>query len=62
MKKLTEAEGNWDKIKDKLKQEFAILTDSDLLLSEGKKDEILSRIRIKLGKTKEEIQKLISRL
>lgn len=62
MKNLTELEGNWNEIKGKLKQKFAMLTDSDLLLMEGKKDELLGRLQVKLGKTKEEINKLISDL
>lgn len=56
----TELKGNWDEQKGKLKQKFAILTDDDLLLVEGKHDEMLGRLQIKLGKTKEEIQKIIS--
>ena len=44
------------------KQKFALLTDSDLLLVEGKQDEMLGRLQIKLGKSKEEIQKVISEL
>jgi uncharacterized protein YjbJ (UPF0337 family) len=60
MKNTTELKGNWNEIKGKLKQRFALLTDSDLLLLEGKQDEMLGRLQVKLGKTKEEIQKLIS--
>ncbi|MFA6128573.1 MAG: CsbD family protein [Bacteroidales bacterium] len=62
MKNLTELEGNWNEIKGKLKQKFAVLTDSDLLLLEGKKDEMLGRLQQKLGKTKEELHKLITDL
>lgn len=62
MKNLTELKGNWNETKGKLKQKFAILTDSDLLLIEGKQDEMLGRLQIRLGKTKEEIQKLIASL
>jgi len=62
MKTITELKGNWKEIKGKLKQKFAILTDSDLLLAEGKTDELLGRLQAKLGKTKEEIHKLISEL
>ena len=54
--------GNWNEIKGKLKQKFALLTDSDTMLIEGKQDEMLGRLQIKLGKTKEEIVKLISEL
>ena len=60
--KTTEWKGNWNQTKGKLKQKFAALTDNDLLLEEGKEDELLGRLQTKLGKTKEEIHKLISDL
>ncbi|MHC1690511.1 MAG: CsbD family protein [Bacteroidales bacterium] len=57
-----ELKGNWNEQKGKLKQKFAILTDNDLMFEDGKEDEMLGKIQIKLGKTKEEIKKIISRL
>ena len=62
MKNTTELMGNWNETKGKLKQKFAMLTDNDLLLVEGKHDEMIGRLQTKLGKTKEEIHKLISNL
>ena len=62
MKNTTELKGNWNEQKGKLKQKFAILTDNDLMFAEGKKDEMFGRLQIKLGKTKEEMQKIISAL
>jgi uncharacterized protein YjbJ (UPF0337 family) len=62
MKHITQIEEKWKETKSKLKHKFAILTDSDLLIVEGKQDEMLSRLQIKLGKTKEEIYKLIAAL
>jgi uncharacterized protein YjbJ (UPF0337 family) len=62
MKNLTELKGNWNEIKGKLKQKYALLTDDDLLLVEGKEDELMGRLEKKLGKTKEEMQKFISEL
>ncbi len=62
MKNVNELKGNWNETKGKLKEKFAILTDNNLLLINGKQDEILGRIQLKLGKTKEEVQKLISEL
>lgn len=62
MANLTELKGNWNQTKGKLKQQFAILTDDDLLLADGKQDELLGRLQIKLGKTKEEIHSLIASL
>lgn len=62
MKNATEIKGNWNELKGKLKQQYAMLTDDDVLLTEGKHDELLGRLQIKLGKTKQEIQKIISEL
>jgi uncharacterized protein YjbJ (UPF0337 family) len=58
----TEVKGNWDEQKGKLKQQFAILTDNDLMLGVGNKDEMLGKIQIKLGKTKEELLEIIAAL
>ncbi|MDD2281622.1 MAG: CsbD family protein [Bacteroidales bacterium] len=57
-----ELKGNWNEQKGKLKQKFAILTDNDLMFEDGKEDEMLGKIQIKLGKTKEEVRKIIARL
>jgi len=59
MKNLTELKGNWQETKGKLKQRFAMLTDNDLLLIKGKEDEMLGRLEKKLGKTKDELHKII---
>ncbi len=62
MKNLTELKGDWNETKGKLKQKFAMLTDNDLLLVEGKQDEMLGRLQARLGKTKEDIHKIIADL
>jgi len=62
MTNITELKGNWNEQKGKLKQKFAILTDNDFLFDEGKKEEMLGRIQIKLGKTKEQLRQIISSL
>jgi len=62
MTNTTELKGDWNQMKGKLKQKFAMLTDDDLLFSEGKKDEMLGRIQVKIGKTKTEFEKIISEL
>jgi len=54
--------GNWNETAGKLKQQFANLTDDDLLLQKGKEEELLGRLQNKLGKTKEELRKIISKL
>ena len=58
----TELKGNWDEQKGKLKQKFAQLTDDDLLFAECKKEEMLGRIQVKLGKTKDDFFKILSDL
>lgn len=57
-----EVKGKWNEQKAKLKQKFAELTDNDLMYAEGKKEEMLGRLQIKLGKTKEELHNLINAL
>jgi uncharacterized protein YjbJ (UPF0337 family) len=59
MKNLTDLNSEWMQTKGKLKQKFALLTENDLLLVEGKQEELISRLQVKLGKTKDEIRKLI---
>lgn len=59
---ITELKGKWEEQKGKLKQKFANLTDDDLLLLEGKEEEMFGKLQIKLGKTKEEIRKIIEEL
>lgn len=54
--------GNWSEEKAVLKQKFAVLSDGNLFLLANKKDEMIDRLQIKLGKTKEEIHKLILEL
>ncbi len=58
----TELKGNWEEQKGKLKQRFATLTDDDLLFAEGKKEEMMGKLQQKLGKTKEELHKILSDL
>jgi uncharacterized protein YjbJ (UPF0337 family) len=59
MKYLTELKGNWNDIKGRLENKFAMLTDNDLWFVEGQQEEMLSRIQAKLGKTHEEMNQLI---
>lgn len=54
--------GEWNELKGKLKQKYGQLTEDDLKYSEGKDDEFLGRLQKKLGKTQDDIRKLISEL
>lgn len=53
---------SWEEQKEKLKQKFAKLTDNDLLYIDGKKAEMMGRLQIKLGKSKEELSKIFKNL
>ncbi len=54
--------GNWNETAGKLKQQFANLTDDDLLLKNGKEEEVVGRLQNKLGKTKKELRKIIAKI
>lgn len=58
----TDIKGNWDKQKVKLKHKFPVLTDADLQFEPGKKDDMLTRLQVTLGKTKGELHKIIETL
>ncbi len=62
MDDLPEIKGNWTEIKGKLKEKFDMLTESDLLFASGKQEEMLCRLQTKLGRTKEEVHKIILNL
>jgi len=48
--------GRWNVLKGKVKQQYADLTDDDLLYAEGKEDELYGKLQKKTGKTREEVQ------
>jgi len=56
----TELKGTWNEQKGRLKQKFAVLTDNELMFEEGRKDEMLGKLQITLGKTKEELDKIMT--
>jgi len=58
----TVIKGNWNEMKGKLKKSYADLTDDDLMYEEGKEDEMLGKIQQKLGKTKDEFNKIMASL
>jgi len=54
--------GYWNEKKEKLKQKYAFITDEYFLFNEGKEKEMMEILGYKLGKTKEELRKIIERL
>ena len=55
-------QGYLNEAKGKLKQKVAIYTQNDLMLVEGKQEEILGRLQFQMGKPKSEILNLIAQL
>lgn len=54
--------GTWNEVKGKVKEQYADLTDDDLLYEEGKDDELVGRLQKKTGKTKEAVKDWIDSL
>lgn len=57
-----EFKGNWNEMKGRIKKSYASLTDDDLTYQEGQEDQLLGRIQQKLGKTRDEVVKMIKAL
>lgn len=54
-----EFKGNWNIAKGKIKQKWGELTDDDLTQIDGDYDELVGRVQIRLGKTKEEAHEMV---
>ncbi len=54
--------GNWYQMRGKVKKNLSTLTGSSLLFAKGKKDEMLSKLSSKVGKSKEEIEDILAEL
>ena len=55
----TKVKVNLNEEKGKLKQKFASLTDDDLLLEEGRKQEMIGKYQLWLAYTQEEIDEIM---
>jgi hypothetical protein len=53
---------NWNKQLIKLRDNFPILTEKDVHYADGKKEEMLNCIQLKLGKSKVELENIIASL
>jgi len=53
---------NWRDTKEKLKIKFKKLSDEDFLYVDGKQPEMMNRLQVKLGISREEINKIIAEL
>jgi len=52
-------EGRWKQVKGDVKQKWGKLTDDDLDVIDGKKDQFIGKLREKYGITKEEAEKQV---
>jgi hypothetical protein len=52
---------DWEVTKSKLKQKFALLTNSNSIFTKNN-TEMVSRLEKVLGKSKEEVEKIISKI
>lgn len=53
---------SWREQKILLKRMFPILSDEDFLFEEGKKETMLEKLELKLGKTKTELELIFAEL
>ncbi|EIC82821.1 hypothetical protein BS639_13420 [Rouxiella silvae] len=52
-----QADGNWKQFKGKVKEKWGKLTDDDLTVVEGKRDQLVGKIQERYGYQKEEAEK-----
>jgi hypothetical protein len=53
---------SWSDQSRKLKEEFSALTDKDLYFEQGRMGEMITRLQAKVGKSRHELYKLITKL
>lgn len=58
----TAKSGDWTSKKGKLIAKYPWLTKADLKFEEGKRDEMLNRVQLKIGKTRDELTAIIAAL
>lgn len=54
-------EGNWKQIKGKAKEQWGKLTDDDMTIIEGKREQLVGRIQVRYGIAREEAEAQVKR-
>jgi len=54
--------GNWNQFKGKIKEKWGRLTDDDLDVAEGQRDQLIGKIQERYGIAKEEVQRQFAEL
>ena len=52
-----EASGNWKQFEGKMKEKWGKLTDDDMQVIEGKRDQLVGKIQERYGSSKDEAEK-----
>ncbi|MFU2315613.1 CsbD family protein [Rahnella sp. PCH160] len=52
-----QADGNWKQLKGKVKEQWGKLTDDDLTVLEGKRDQLVGKIQERYGYQKDQAEK-----
>ncbi|WP_147194049.1 CsbD family protein [Pantoea sp. MBD-2R] len=55
-----EAGGNWKQLKGKVKEKWGKLTDDDMTVVEGKRDQLVGKIQERYGYAKDQAEKEVS--
>lgn len=55
-----EAGGNWKQLKGKMKEKWGKLTDDDMTVVEGKRDQLVGKLQEHYGYAKEQAEKEVS--
>jgi uncharacterized protein YjbJ (UPF0337 family) len=59
---LIKLSADWNQVKGKMRHKLTAITSQELLPSKGKRDELLGRWKVTLGKTKVGLEKFIMEL
>jgi uncharacterized protein YjbJ (UPF0337 family) len=62
MKYIVTTKGDWKELKGKLRSKYNDLTDHDVECGEGKYEEMMDGLRGKLGKTRQELVRILNSL
>ncbi|EPG9949020.1 CsbD family protein [Klebsiella aerogenes] len=55
-----EISGNWKQLKGKAKEQWGTLTDDDMTVIEGKRDQLVGKIQERYGYAKDQAEKEVS--
>ncbi len=55
-----EISGNWKQLKGKAKEQWGKLTDDDMTVIEGKRDQLVGKIQERYGYAKDQAEKVVS--